>query len=129
MQVDLFGLTGARSRQSGPNIPDGIPDGKSTGEGGGGITNPAVQRAYDRVPQDQREKFHGKCAEAEFMSNAANAAGVKTDEELKLMNQGSESAAFRNDEKGKPMTACSSCAAVQEEQGIKDSHGKGHDSR
>jgi len=121
--IDPFGLTGARSTQSGPNIPGGSSGGLSTGEGGSGITNPAVQRAYDRVPEDVRAKgHHGKCAEGEAMSKAANAAGVVTDEDLKRMNAGSKSAAHRNDKKGKPMRACASCAWVQAEQGIEDVH-------
>ena len=122
--IDPMGLAGARSTQTGSNLPGGSENGLSTTEGGGGITNPAVQRAYDRVPVDIREQFHGKCAEADAMSKSANKAGVKTDEELKKMNKNSSSAAFRNDKKGKPMIACRSCDWVQKDQGITDEHCK-----
>ncbi len=123
--TDPLGLAGARSTQTGPNIPGGVVEGLSTGEGGGGITNAAVQRAYDRVPKDIQEPFYGKCAESDAMSKAANIAGVKTDEELKRMNKGSRAAVFRNDKKGKPMTACRSCAWVQRAQGIVDENCNG----
>jgi hypothetical protein len=117
-----MGLAGARSTQTGPNLPGGSENGLSTGEGGAGITNPAVQRAYDKVPTDIREPFHGQCAEADAMSKSANKAGVESDEDLKKMNKNSKSAAFRNDKKGKPMIACRSCAWVQKDQGIIDEH-------
>nr|KAJ8743970.1 RHS domain-containing protein [Delftia sp. PS-11] len=122
--IDPLGLAGARSTHTGPNIPGGFSEGLSTGEGGSGITNPAVKRAYDRVPKEIQEPFHGQCAEAEAMSKAANAAGVKTDNQLKEMNKDSISSAYRNDKKGKPMYACRSCAWVQREQGIKDGNCK-----
>ncbi|WP_280191008.1 RHS repeat-associated core domain-containing protein [Delftia sp. PS-11] len=122
--IDPLGLAGARSTQTGPNIPGGSVDGLSTAEGGKGITNAAVQRAYDRVPNNLRRDYHGHCAEADAMSKAANYLGITTDEELKNMNKNSTSAAYRNDKKGKPMIACPSCAWVQKEQGIKDDNCK-----
>jgi RHS repeat-associated protein len=118
--TDPFGLTGAKGTLSGPNIPGGTQTGLSTGEGGGGITNPAVQEAYDNVPLDQRSKFHGRCSEAESLSKSANEAGVKTLDELKKVTEGAESEVWRNDKKKKPMAACPSCAHVQKQLGITD---------
>ncbi|QPS11369.1 RHS domain-containing protein [Delftia acidovorans] len=115
---DPYGLTGARSIQTGPNIPGGTVSGLSTGEGGEGITNEAVQRAMDRVPKKFRSPFHGDCAEPNGMSKAANLAGVKTDEELKNMNKGSQISAHRNDKKRKLMNPCSSCQYLLDEQGV-----------
>jgi RHS repeat-associated protein len=118
--TDPFGLTGAKGTLSGPNIPGGSQTGLSTGEGGSGITNPAVQEAYDNVPVDERSKFHGNCSEAESLSKTANEAGVRTLDELKKVTEGAESEVWRNDKKKKPMAACSSCAHVQKQLGIKD---------
>jgi RHS repeat-associated protein len=119
--TDPFGLTGAKGTLSGQQIPDNTQIGLSTGEGGGGIHNPAVQEAYDNVPESERTLgYHGKCAEADALSKAANKAGVKTLDELKEITKGAESEVWRNDKKMKPMPACPSCAHVQRQLGIKD---------
>jgi RHS repeat-associated protein len=120
--VDPWGLTGAKGTLSGPNIPGGTQTGFSTGEGGGGISNPAVQQAYDNVPESQRSAptMHSNCAEAEALSKAANAAGITTLDKLKEMVKGSLSKVWRNDKKMKPMAACPSCAHLQKQLGIKD---------
>jgi len=118
---DPWGLTGAKGTISGNKIPNKYQTGFSTGEGGKGIHNPAVQEAYDTVPLDQRTPgYHGECAEADALSNAANAAGITTLEKLKEMVEGAVSAVWRNDKKMKPMPACPSCAYVQKQLGIKD---------
>jgi hypothetical protein len=65
-------------------------------------------------------EYHGECAEADALSKAANAAGVRTLDELKDVTKGAESEVWRNDKKKKPMAACPSCAHVQKQLGIKD---------
>nr|WP_289623609.1 RHS repeat-associated core domain-containing protein [Paracidovorax valerianellae] len=118
---DPWGLTGAKGTLDGKNIPNKSQTGLSTGEGGGGIHNPAVQEAYDNVPMEHRTPiYHGECAEADAMSKAANAAGITTFEKLKEMVDGAISKVWRNDKKMKPMPACPSCAHVQKQLGIND---------
>ena len=118
--ADPLGLAGARGKITGPKIPGGTQTGASTGSGGEGIHNPAVQAAYDRVPEDQRSRFHGMCAESDMLSHSANAAGINQYEELKDIVQGAESEVWRDDKKMKPMPACPSCAFVLKNLGIKD---------
>ncbi|TRX75018.1 YwqJ-related putative deaminase [Pseudomonas mangiferae] len=103
-------------------MPGGVQTGLSTGEGGTGITNPAVQEAYDNVPVELRSdpRMHGNCAEAEALSKGANQAGVTNLEELKEISKNSTFEAQRNDKKGKPMVACRSCSEVQKQLGITD---------
>ena len=122
--VDPFGLAGATGSIAGPNIPGGSQSGLSTGEGGGGITNPAVKEAYEKVPPADRSLYHGNCAEADALSKAANNAGITTLENLKKMTKGAISKVWRNDKKMKPMSACPSCDHVQKQLGIKDDCGK-----
>ncbi|CAN7212380.1 DUF6531 domain-containing protein [Acidovorax sp. LjRoot129] len=120
IQIDPLGLAGAEGTISSPNIPGGQQTGLSTGEGGGGINNPAVKEAYDKVPGNSRSPYHGHCAEADAMSKAANAAGVTTLEQLKVLMKDSVSKVWRRDGKMRPMSACPSCSHVQEQLGIKD---------
>ena len=119
--VDPLGLAGGKTVITGPNIPGGSQGGLSTGEGGGGITNKAVQQAYDNVPKDMQSKgFHGKCGESEALSKIGNATGAETVEDLKKSTQGATSQTNRNDKKGKLMPACPSCRHVLGQLGIKD---------
>ncbi len=91
--------------------------GRSTGIGGPGTkspdTNPAVRSDFDDVPADQQQGFHGCCAEAEALSNAA-------DEGANL--QGAVSVAV--DVKSlDPVSACSGCKAVMDKRGVIDGAG------
>lgn len=36
---------------------------------------PVVQKLYDSVPIEERSPFHGKCAEADYLSQIANQTG------------------------------------------------------
>ncbi|MDA8447456.1 hypothetical protein [Paracidovorax valerianellae] len=118
--IDPKGLAGAKGTLSGPKIPNQTQTGLSTGEGGKGISNPAVKEAYDKVPEELRSDYHGQCAEADALSTSANAAGITTLEKLKEMTNGAISKVWRNDKKMKPMHACPSCGHVQKQLGIKD---------
>jgi RHS repeat-associated protein len=125
--VDPLGLAGAKGTWSGPNVPGGSQTGLSTGDGGGGIQNPAVQEAYDKAKAELGDKarpYHGHCAETDMLSKGANAAGVKTLEDLKKLAKGSWMKVLRNDGKMKPMVACPSCTHVQKQLDIKDECGK-----
>jgi RHS repeat-associated protein len=101
---------GAAGQITGPNIPGGSQTGLSTQAGGGGIANPAVQQAYDNVPPEKRSFYHGKCCEADALSQSANKAGVKTVDELKDMTSGANSTAYNSS--GKYLPPCSSCNHV-----------------
>ena len=121
--VDPLGLAGAAGILTGSNIPNGAQGGVSSAEGGSGISNPAVQKAYDKAKAELGDKaplFHGKCAEADALSKAANAGGITTIEKLKAMTKGAISKVWRNDKKMRPMGACPSCDHVQKQLGIKD---------
>ncbi|SMC29648.1 RHS repeat-associated core domain-containing protein, partial [Andreprevotia lacus DSM 23236] len=122
--VDPLGLTGMNATISGPNIPGGSVSGLSTAEGGTGITNEAVQKAYDNVPKEIRKDYHGDCAEAEGLSTLGNLVCAKNIEDLKKYTAGAEGRAFRNDKKGKPHPACPSCGHVYGQLGIADGHCK-----
>jgi len=118
--IDPFGLAGAKGSISGPNIPGGFETGLSSGEGGDGIKNSAVQQAYDSVPEKEQSNFHGKCAEADMLSKAANKKGITSLNGLKEMVNGAIMQVWRNDKKMKPMAACPSCAHVKKQLGIND---------
>jgi RHS repeat-associated protein len=119
--TDPFGLAGARTTITGPNIPNGSQSGLSMGEGGGGIQNEAVRKAYDNVPDDgRRPGFHGKCGEADALSKIGNQADAKTVEDLRKVTEGSVGQSNRNDKKGKLMPACPSCKHVFGQLGISD---------
>ncbi|MDJ0464429.1 YwqJ-related putative deaminase [Streptomyces sp. H27-C3] len=87
------------------------------GDGGGDHNlHPDVQAAYDRVPQHLRPEGnqHGRCGEAEMLSNAMN-AGVNP--------RGGVSAAVDvrasgNPKHGAPKAPCSSCQHVLDQFGI-----------
>ncbi|WP_170184670.1 RHS repeat-associated core domain-containing protein [Streptomyces sedi] len=87
---------------------------------GGGDHNlhPDVQAAYDRVPQDVREALqgnqHGRCGEAEALTNALNAGvdprgGTMAAVEVRAAN---------NPKHGVPKEICPSCAHVLDQFGI-----------
>ncbi len=118
--LDPFGLSGAAGNITGPNIPDGLQTGSSTLEGGRGISNPAVQQAYDNVPKEVRSYYHGSCAEADMLSKSANKKGITSLAGLREMVNGAVMNVWRNDRKMKPMIACSSCAHVKKQLGIGD---------
>ncbi|WP_345024540.1 YwqJ-related putative deaminase, partial [Streptomyces sedi] len=76
------------------------------------------QAAYDRVPQDVREALqgnqHGRCGEAEALTNALNAGvdprgGTMAAVEVRAAN---------NPKHGVPKEICPSCAHVLDQFGI-----------
>lgn len=108
-------MAGEKGNISGSNIPGGFETGLSSGEGGDGIKNSAVQQVYDRVPEKEQSDFHGKCAEADMLSKAANKKGITSLNGLKEMVNGANMQVWRNDKKMKPMAPCSSCAHVKKQ--------------
>ncbi len=118
--IDPLGLTGAKTVITGPNLPINSATGLSTGEGGPGIHNEGVQKAYDNVPEHLRRDYHAKCAEPDALSKIGNATGAKTVEDLRKSTEGATAETRRNDKKGKLMPACPSCKHVFGQLGIRD---------
>jgi hypothetical protein len=77
--------------------------------------NPRIQSALDRVPEDVRSPFHGKCAEIKALNNAANADArlkgsvIATSKVRKLGNL----------DHGAPHEPCGSCQHVLDQLGVK----------
>jgi RHS repeat-associated protein len=86
-----------------------------TGTSGARPVNPRVQQMLDDVPANQRSAFHGKCAEINCLSQAAD-AGVDvrggTISVVRVRAPG-------NPSHGTPLPPCSSCAHVLQNSGVR----------
>lgn len=107
---------GASGLVEGPRVPGGHVPGLSIQAGGQGIHHPVVQAVYDSVPPSARSFYHGKCVEADALSELAKAGGARSIDELKALAQQAYSTVYNS--KGTYLPPCQSCKQVLEILGI-----------
>ena len=95
----------------------GVP-GASSKAGGNGASHPIVDKLYERVPPEERSKFHKKCAEADALSKIACKNNVKNEDELRVLVNGKTSEITRVAD-GEVLPPCESCSVVLKILGIK----------
>lgn len=92
--------------------------GASSKAGGKGAHPPVVEAIYDKVPAEERSKFHAKCAEADALSKIAHENNVNSEDELKNLVKGKTSEVTRVAD-GEHLPPCESCSVVLKILGIK----------
>lgn len=92
--------------------------GASAKAGGKGAHHPVVEAIYDKVPAEERSKFHAKCAEADALSKIAHENNVNSEDELKTLVKGKTSEVTRVAD-GEHLPPCESCSVVLKILGIK----------
>ena len=92
--------------------------GASAKAGGKGAHHPVVEAIYDKVPAEERSKFHAKCAEADALSKIAHENNVNSEDELKNLVKGKTSEVTRVVD-GEHLPPCESCSVVLKILGIK----------
>ena len=85
--------------------------GASAKAGGKGAHHPVVEAIYDKVPAEERSKFHAKCAEADALSKIAHENNVNSEDELKNLVKGKTSEVTRVAD-GEHLPPCESCSVV-----------------
>ncbi|MCP3869277.1 MAG: hypothetical protein GY703_14475 [Gammaproteobacteria bacterium] len=86
----------------------------TVGRNQGGVTNPTVQGALSRAPQNC---FGGQCAEINALSRALNKGRSLDGAEISISNvRGAGSASGIH---GTPKTPCATCSSVIDQLGVK----------